>query len=57
MTRKAKIKLPNESRWDELVINMDDFLISREFEHEVFGWYKGIYISILKKSLEGNDSE
>jgi len=51
MTRKAKIKLPNESYWDELAINMDDFIISREFEYEVFGWY------ILKKSLEENDGE
>jgi hypothetical protein len=57
MTRKAKIKLPNESYWDELAINMDDFIISREFEYEVFGWYKGMYVSILKKSLEENDGE
>jgi hypothetical protein len=57
MTRKAKIKLHNESCWDELTINMDDFIISREFEYEVFGWYKGMYVSILKKSLEENDSE
>jgi len=57
MTRKAKIRLPNESRWDEFSIDMDNFLSVRELDSEVFGWYKGIYISILKKSLEGNDSE
>lgn len=57
MARKAKIKLNNESCWNEWTINMDDFLISREFEYEVFGWYKGMYVSILKKSLEENDGE
>lgn len=57
MTRKAKIRFPNESQWDEFSIDMDNFLSVREFDSEVFGWYKGIYISILKKSLEGNDSE
>lgn len=57
MTRKAKIRFPNESQWDEFSIDMDNFLSVRELDSEVFGWYKGIYISILKKSLEGNDSE
>jgi hypothetical protein len=57
MARKAKIRLPNQSHWDELSIDMDDFLSSREFEDEVFGWYKGMYVSILKKSLEENDGE
>jgi len=57
MTRKAKIRFPNESSWNELSIDMDQFLTSREFDTEVFGWYKGTYISILKKSLEVNDSE
>jgi|APGre2960657444_1045066.scaffolds.fasta_scaffold127825_2 hypothetical protein len=57
MARKAKIRFSNQSHWDELSINMDDFLSSREFEDEVFGWYKGMYVSILKKSLEENDGE
>jgi hypothetical protein len=57
MTRKAKIRFHNESNWNELSIDMDEFLASKEFDKEVFGWYKGTYISILKKSLEVNGSE
>ena len=57
MTRKAKIRFPNESCFDEISIDMDLFLLTVEFEYEVFGWYKGIYISILKESLNGETSK
>jgi len=53
MTRKAKVRFPNESYWEELSVDTDLFLARKEFEYEVFGWYKGIYVSILKESLNG----
>jgi hypothetical protein len=33
-------------------VDLDLFVSTREFENEVFGWYKGIYISILKETKD-----
>jgi hypothetical protein len=52
MTRLLKIRFPNESLWYDSQIDMDLFIRTREFNDEVFGWYNGTYISILKKSID-----
>jgi hypothetical protein len=52
MTRSLKIRFPNESSWCDTQIDMDLFIRTREFDDEVFGWYDGTYISILKKSID-----
>jgi len=52
MTRLLKIRFPNESLWYDSQIDMDLFIRTREFNNEVFGWYNGTYISILKKSID-----
>jgi hypothetical protein len=52
MTRLLKIRLSNELLWHDSQIDMDLFIITREFNDEVFGWYNGTYISILKKSID-----
>ena len=45
---KLKIRFPNESFFEELLINLDEFQPVNEFEEEVFGWYNETYISIKK---------
>ena len=50
--KRVKVRFPNECFFDDMEINMDDFKPEREFNDQVFGWYKGIYISIEKISME-----
>ena len=46
---KVKVRFPNESYFEEMEINMNDFKPNTEFEDEVFGWYGDIYVSIKKE--------
>jgi hypothetical protein len=46
MMEKKLVRFPNESEFIEMEINMDEFDNDKTFEQEMFGWYKGIYISI-----------
>ena len=46
MNEKKLIRFPNESEFIEMEINMDEFDKVSEFQYEMFGWYKGMYISI-----------
>jgi hypothetical protein len=45
---KLKIRFPNESFFEELLINLDEFQPVKEFNEEIFGWYNNTYISIKK---------
>lgn len=45
---KIHVRFPNESIYDEVLIDLEKFEISNEFEHEIFGWYNGTAISIKK---------
>ena len=45
---KVKMRFPNESCFDDVTINMDEFKPEKEFKDEVFGWYKNTYVSISK---------
>ena len=45
---KLKIRFPNEIFFEELLINLDEFQSVKEFNEEIFGWYKTVYISIKK---------
>lgn len=42
------MRFPNESFFVEMTINMGDFTPEKTFENEVFGWYKGVYVSIKR---------
>jgi hypothetical protein len=46
MKEKKLVRFPNESEFLEIEINMDEFNTVTIFEHEMFGWYNGMYISI-----------
>jgi hypothetical protein len=52
MTRKFKVRSPNEDSWNDIPVDLDLFVASKEFGNEVFGWYEGIYISILKETKD-----
>ena len=45
---KVKMRLPNESCFDEVTIDINEFKPEKEFKDEVFGWYKNTYVSISK---------
>ena len=45
---KVKMRLPNESCFDEVPIDINEFKPEKEFKDEVFGWYKNTYVSISK---------
>ena len=46
--KKVKMRFPNESYFDEVTIDMNEFKPKNEFDSEVFGWYKNTYVSISK---------
>ena len=48
MTKPLQVRFPNESEYFEVKIDIDLFNRTKEFEDEVFGWYKGNYICIKK---------
>ena len=46
--KKVKMRFPNESYFDEVTIDMNEFKPKNEFDTEVFGCYKNTYVSISK---------
>jgi hypothetical protein len=46
---KKKIRLPNESMYDEIYIDMDEFRPANDYHDEIFGWYRANYIAIKKE--------
>jgi hypothetical protein len=46
----VKVRFTNESTWTEMV-NFDwgGFKMDKEYDDEIFGWYLGTYIAIVKK--------
>jgi len=45
-----KVRFPNESFPEEMEIDMNEFVMDKEFDKQIFGWYLGHYISIEKES-------
>lgn len=52
MTRNFKVRFPNESTWDIIPLHVNLFEPLKEFEKEIFGFYEGVYISILKETKD-----
>lgn len=46
--KKVKMRFPNESCFEDVTIDMNEFKPENEFDTEVFGWYKNTYVSISK---------
>ena len=45
---KVKVRFANESYFDEILINPNDFKPEKEFDDEVFGWLGDVYVSLKK---------
>ena len=45
---KVKMRFPNESYFEDVTIDMNEFKPEHEFKDETFGWYKNTYVSISK---------
>lgn len=46
--KKCFVRFPNESYFEEILIDMSKFKPEKEFSDEIFGWYNNLYISIKK---------
>jgi hypothetical protein len=46
--KKVLVRFPNESFFEEMLIDMGKFKLEKEFDDKMFGWYGEIYISIKK---------
>lgn len=46
---KKKVRLPNESFYDEVYIDMSLFRPENDYIDETFGWYRANYIAIKKE--------
>jgi hypothetical protein len=45
----VKVRFPNESTWIEMVnFNWWEFIVDKEFHDEIFGWYHGSYVAVVK---------
>jgi len=45
---KSWVRFPNEICFEEINLDLSEFKPVKDFHGEVFGWYKGIYISVRK---------
>lgn len=46
---KKLVRLPNESLYDEIYLDMSQFRPANEYADETFGWYRANYIAIKKE--------
>jgi hypothetical protein len=46
--KEALVRFPNESYFEDVTIDMNEFKPEQEFKDETFGWYKNTYVSISK---------
>ena len=42
------MRFPNESYFEDVTIDMNEFKPEQDFSDETFGWYKNTYVSISK---------
>jgi hypothetical protein len=54
MVTKTKARFPNTDYFEDIIIDISKFKPVNEFKDEIFGWYEGIYISILKTTISNN---
>lgn len=45
---KQMVRFPNESIPFEIELDMDEFHLEKDFGDEIFGYWRGVYISIKK---------
>jgi hypothetical protein len=42
------MRFPNESYFEDVTIDMNEFKPEQEFKDEIFGWLKDVYVSLKK---------
>jgi hypothetical protein len=48
-----KVRFPNEYAYDDIPnFDVKDFFLDKEFEHTVFGTWKGSYVQLIKKEYK-----
>jgi hypothetical protein len=48
MIINARIRFSYSDCWESHLVNIKEFVPNTEFKDQIFGWYKGEYISIIK---------
>ena len=46
--QKFKVRFPNEIIYDDMMLDLNNFEVSNEFEHEYFGFYNNEPIALKK---------
>ncbi len=54
MINLVKIRFACSDFWEDASIDLNEFKPEKEFSDQVFGWYMGEYISILKTTISSN---
>tara|TARA_R110000868_G_scaffold97333_2_gene267599 strand:- start:1058 stop:1225 length:168 start_codon:yes stop_codon:yes gene_type:complete len=49
---KVRVRFPNHSEYDNLYIDWSEWREEKVFSDEVFGYYCGNYIAILKEDYD-----
>jgi hypothetical protein len=49
---KVKLRTPNEIFYDEFDIDPKEFIVTQEFDRDVFGTYRGMTVAMDVESYE-----
>lgn len=53
---RVRVRFPNESTYVPVVIEWSHWRESKVYHDEVFGYYKGTYLAILKKDYDNRST-
>ena len=42
------VRFADDDTYREIPVNMSEFVLSKEFDDEIFGWYGNLYMAIKK---------
>ena len=54
--RRVRARFPNESEYTHIVIEWSEWREVKVFHDEVFGYYKGTYLAILKEDYDNRST-
>ena len=54
--RRVRARFPNESEYTPIVIEWSEWREIKVFPDEVFGYYKGTYLAILKEDYDNRST-
>ena len=57
-SRRVLIKFPNDYYWEEFNNFIPNhFVMDKQINNEIFGWYEDIYVSILVEDIKMDESQ